>query len=336
MKTGINIEGRIQSLSVENKEGVVKENLSFDNHILRNNLIGSSGGLPKRLEVLRVFFGTGTAPDSPDHLGLTSPDELYWGLQVTDHSVKDKHYDPLTRSRSMTYVLEYRSTTAGYYAGTWTEMGLGDDISTNFSMSTRTLIKDSTGNPTSITVLDDEYISVIYEITITHKFEETTGILSAGGINYNYKLMNVPYLKDESMYTRWLSSSGPNDSSGNFGIYLLGRNYSNVFGIEYFPSIATWENHISDPVWVENNKNSREDYRINSYPSEETFTNTGPQSFNISFAFLPQTFDERIAGICIGDNDTEDMHFFIAFDEPVIKPGNEKLTVSIDITWSIQ
>lgn len=340
MKAGISVKGRIASLSVKNKDGFEKETLSFDNHILKNNLLAEGGGMPISLQVLRVYFGTGTAPDSPDFVGLSSPDEIYWGLQVTNYYSKNRYYDPVTRERVNTYVMEYNSKVAGYYAGTWTEMGLGDDASSNFRMTTRTLIKDDTGNPTSITVLDDEYVSVVYEITVAEHFEESTGTLTAGGITYNYKLLNIPYRKDEKIEGSWATNNrytDAPDTKASLSIKLSPFQNDTAYGIEHFPTISQWENRIADPVWIDNNRGDDEYRSGQVIPASDWVTTiTGPQSINFSFSFLPNTTDALIGGMTIGSYITEYNMCIIAFDKTLIKPANEKLTVSLDITWSIQ
>lgn len=62
-------------------------------------------------------------------------------------------------------------------------MGWGSSGSTLFS---RALIEDDSGNPTTITVLSDEFLDVTYELRIYPDTTDSAGTVSIGGVMYDY------------------------------------------------------------------------------------------------------------------------------------------------------
>ena len=75
-----------------------------------------------------------------------------------------------------------------------TEVGLASRFSsnTNYSLNTRALIKDSNGNPTTITVLSGEQLDIYYKVWRIFDLTDKTGTFNlldgvGGSVAYNYK-----------------------------------------------------------------------------------------------------------------------------------------------------
>lgn len=75
-----------------------------------------------------------------------------------------------------------------------TEVGLASRFSgnTNYSLNTRALIKDSNGNPTTITVLRGEQLDIYYKVWRIFGLTDKTGTFNlldgvGGSVAYNYK-----------------------------------------------------------------------------------------------------------------------------------------------------
>ena len=69
----------------------------------------------------------------------------------------------------------------GTAAGTLAEVGVGWSADSMFS---RSLIKDSNGNPTTITILSDEILDVIYELRLYAPTNDTVGEVTGNGTTY--------------------------------------------------------------------------------------------------------------------------------------------------------
>lgn len=83
----------------------------------------------------------------------------------------------------------YQTTKYGRYrfgvgaaAGNLAEVGFGWGSTTLFS---RALIKDGSGNPTTITILSDEYLDVIYAYTIYPPINDSSYSITLSGTPYN-------------------------------------------------------------------------------------------------------------------------------------------------------
>ena len=74
---------------------------------------------------------------------------------------------------------------AGVATGNLSEIGVGWSSSTG-TLFSRALIKDGGGNPTTITVLADEYLDFTYELRYYAPVNDVTGQVTIDGILYDY------------------------------------------------------------------------------------------------------------------------------------------------------
>lgn len=81
---------------------------------------------------------------------------------------------------------------AGTAAGNLSEVGLGWDAdawsNTMGGLWCRALIKDSQGNPTTITVLPDEVLDIVYTVQLQPPTSDITGTFNLSGEAYQYTL----------------------------------------------------------------------------------------------------------------------------------------------------
>jgi hypothetical protein len=66
----------------------------------------------------------------------------------------------------------------GAAAGNLTEVGIGDNNGSAIATLSRALILDGGGNPTTVTVLSDEYLTVTYQLRLKPSLTDVTGTLS--------------------------------------------------------------------------------------------------------------------------------------------------------------
>lgn len=128
------------------------------------------------------YVGTGTAPAATTDTKMSA-----WKATKQVAS----------RSMSRTSELPYWNATSFFYqfvpgeaTGNLTEVGIGissvsSGAADNYLWS-RELIVDGSGNPTVLTVLADEYLSVTYTLYWYPPLNDFTGSVILGGITYNY------------------------------------------------------------------------------------------------------------------------------------------------------
>ncbi len=77
---------------------------------------------------------------------------------------------------------------AGTATGNLSEVGMSPGPAGSFNLTSRALILDGSGNPTTITVLADEALDVTYEFRIYPPTGNVTGNISLDGNNYAYTI----------------------------------------------------------------------------------------------------------------------------------------------------
>lgn len=151
--------------------------------------------------------------------------------------------------RHMKIVLRYRGN-EGAVVGNVSEVGLyWSSVSTNtapsnsVSLVNRARIVDELGNPTSITVLSDEFLEVVYEVRF-YAMEGLTGTLTinmpGGPQNFNYEIRPVSMNHTGS----WSNSVGQVSGNG-VGAYISG--WPIVAGSNYSHSYVTGQTTFGDP-----------------------------------------------------------------------------------------
>lgn len=145
----------------------------FDNLILDNGLnrIGTLAPLA------RCQVGTGSAAPVASQTALASSVATTAVVQasvVGNEVASGYHYARIT----------YRFA-AGEAAGNLNEVGVGFSNDTLFS---RALILDALGQPTTVTVLGDEFLDVTYELRSYWPTGDVTGTITLDGQTYNYVL----------------------------------------------------------------------------------------------------------------------------------------------------
>lgn len=100
--------------------------------------------------------------------------------------------------------LTYRFA-VGAAAGNLSEVGIG--WASSGSLWSRALIADSGGSPTTITILSDEQLDVVYELRVYPPTTDATGTATLGGVSYSYTL-RANDVDNEWRYTTYQMLSG--------------------------------------------------------------------------------------------------------------------------------
>ena len=142
----------------------------------------------------------------------------------------------LAGSTTAPYYAEWRIVyrfAAGTAAGNLSEVGLGWDANawanTMGGLWCRALIKDSEGNPTTITVLADEVLDIVYTLQLHPPTSDATGTFNLSGEAYQYTLR--PAWVNSRVYFNWwaaeavlggIASSGATAFTGGIGAATSG------------------------------------------------------------------------------------------------------------------
>lgn len=214
------------NLVVRSSDGYIKRQTGFFDNIITNY------GL-NRIAVGPVFngctVGTGNTPESASDVTIqnyvartatTAP-----GGSATPFSGGGD--EPYHAGASVTYRFPQGSAT-----GNLTEVGIIAlySESDNYPLWSRTLIKDESGNPVTLTVLPDEILDVVYEARIYPQQNYTSGSVILNSDSYDYRvgmsfqngskngyafLFGLFRQGQESSYTR-TTYSGPLSAAPNY------------------------------------------------------------------------------------------------------------------------
>jgi hypothetical protein len=160
------------------------KNLVLDQGLDYLYLTVASGGLSTYEMFPACFVGTGNATPAVTDTQLETELAVSSTYMSTSSTFVDHSTDPYWR-----YVRVYRYA-AGVATGNLTEVGVGRDSD---QLSSRALILDGGGSPTSITVLADEYLDVTYEWRNYIDPTELSLVATIGGVPYDvtYKPFDI-------------------------------------------------------------------------------------------------------------------------------------------------
>lgn len=174
---------------------------SFENLILDSGL--NRLGTGSVIDGACVGTGTTVPENSQTSLGSL--------LRVT---TTEQSRTELSGSTTAPYYAECRIVyrfAAGTAAGNLSEVGLGWGVNTSANTISglwcRALIKDNAGNPTTITVLSDEVLDIVYTLQLHPPASDITGTFNLSGEAYQYTLRPA-YVNNREVYAyHWRASS---------------------------------------------------------------------------------------------------------------------------------
>ena len=220
----------------------------------------------------------------------------------------------------------YKTNKVRKYSFRWlsnvniSELGLASTYSntSTYFLCTRALIKDSQGNPTTITVLSDEQLDIYYKLWAVYDTTDKTGQINlldgvGGSIAYNYK-------------TR-LANVG------------LSSRFADNIGFAMETRLMYWELRTSEPVDITSDPTTYSSYPNSSYPPvassytnssyKRTYTYTAPSSLHNQ--------SNRTLILASGLNYYHKMWQIrfgaIADDSPIVKNNTLALTIPIEFSW---
>lgn len=189
----------------------------------------------------------------------------------------------------------------GVAAGNISEIGLGWG---NANLWDRALIKDTNGNPTTITVLADEYLDVISELRFYPK----------ASVSGTFNL---------------LDKTGATKSTHDFiGLPYLARTVNSTYSKLSFASVFVNSGDISSGPTTAPNGFSAQGSIANTYPTPTSVQ--GVVTFNLGIAnFSHRSFLLAIGGLGIDQHSLYKMQI----DPPITKTDLQVMTYTITMSW---
>ena len=180
-------------LQIHKSNGQLKKELEFDNMILNSAWTLNVTSLGFHFS--NFHLGTGTTPpqftDTTLEARVVSSNRghtNYLGFPTVDYA-----------NFRATYSVGYQFT-PGQATGTFTEVGVGA-LANGTNLFSRSLIKDSNGNPTSITILADEYLTIVYSFIFQSPTEDIPFTCTVKNQVYNGFMRTVGW--NESYHASW-------------------------------------------------------------------------------------------------------------------------------------
>ncbi|WWO60213.1 hypothetical protein [Xanthomonas phage SB1] len=299
------IENRLAgffTVTVHNADGTVKEQHEFKNLITDTGLnsMGSFTGGSNMLRNCQV--GTGSTPPTNGDSALASflaLQETQWSADSGYNATDDYHW------RRWTYQF-----TQGKAAGNLTEIGIGMTGNTQGNLWSRALITDTSGNPTTLVITANEFLTVRYELRNYPKHGDTVQTVTIDGV-------------ERTITIRPMQVKSPGENWANLmpaiNAYDGGQN-ANYDGIDLAPGPLGAEDSIpGSPVYL-------------------------PQSTRVWAAYVPNSF-RRVCNSTVPINmgngtwpcitfNTGIGKWQMGINPPLVKNNTQELKIACAVSWA--
>lgn len=302
MNSDINVKlGGQYKLVVSRNGEVTKDSGWMDNLILNNglNLIETAPGGA----FVHMSLGTGTTEPANNQTALISPVASYYASVVTAESSGSPAYTGSLTLRSV--------FPQGSVVGIIGEIGIGP-VENGINLFSRSLIKDSSGNSTTITVTALDQITVYYKLSSTPPLTSSTGSVVISGVTYGYTI------RVAGISSYFVGSNlGP-------GRFRLSRSPSFYAAGCSFPTdrtdYAMTGTNIDAPL---QSTITYDEYVVGSYAIGS----------NITVPVESGNHASGIQGMSIG-HDPSGVYYQVLFSAPIPKTNTTVLTLMFRTSWS--
>lgn len=208
----------------------------------------------------------------------------------------------------------------GAAAGNLTEVGVGPSPTNLFS---RALILDGMGDPTTITVLPNEFLNVSYQLRMFPPLVDVNNSIVLDGVNYDYTIRASRVTTAARPYGWLMFTSSPPNTDGATNELRAARTFTGVIGtITGGPSGSSLQGGTpSNPAYSPGSFN-----RTSSWTWGINDNNHGIRSIEIGWGTITQVGVGTVAG---GRGS-----FQIGFSAPIPKDNTKQLTLSFNLAWA--
>lgn len=304
---GASYEGII-GIQVYSNGGILKRELSFNTSEYKfNNLVTDAGidalGADDAVGLSYYCrFGTGNTPPNTDQTSLISPTGAYKQRSRTVAS-GNSGSAPWYNYNIREWVFN-----PGDVSGNLSEIAFFNNVSGTIMFS-RALIKDEFGNPTTLTILPDEYVYVTYELrAYVGDLADIPAEIELGGISYELNIRK--FRVNDSSTSPWSPEYSP--FASRIAYVYSSTTQAGLTGNVPYNSHATMEN-----------SGTLQPYVAGSLKRSFVCT-AGP-----SFANIVGGFNQILAS-----RSGEGPGFSIFFDKMVPKDTEKTLSFTFTTSWS--
>ena len=311
MQTNMGMAGEFRAV-VKRADGSTKIDTGYQKNLILNQGLDFFGGGNGTNMMAHCVIGSGNSQPVYTQNKL---DTAIKGVSGSDYSTK---YDYNASTDGSLYktnkVRKYSFTELNNV--NISEVGLASTYidATTYFLCTRALIKDSQGNPTTITVLSGEILEIYYKLWAVFDTTDKTGIINlldgvGGSTAYNYKTRLSDVGSSEWRAGYVVSLFGPAPSSA----YLFNSSGVDLSAITTSPSGGSFS--ASDC--------SVRQYEKGSYKKLHTFI------FDISTA----NANNRILLILLYGMRWQVRFGSVADDSPIVKNNTQTLSIPVEVSW---
>lgn len=334
MNLNFQIEGLFQPFAVR-KDEVTGEELSrralapLQRNLYTNYGLDRLAAIPMSSASV-CFVGTGTTPPAPTDTQLAQ----FKAANTGNYQGTAFSGSPLAEMQTadvvwggITHYFEFAPGTA---VGNITELGIAEGTNpAGYNLHTRALIKDGSGNPTSITVEPGEYLYIAYTRRIYINAKEVPGTITIGSqvINISTGLYRCGTETGDYLIGQGLQYGGTGPRQSNWGprSSIRARYAERANGTPVTGDSGAWDPDVA--------KARRQSLGAESDNAAVTVDTYVPGSYTLSntCTFPPNVGNRKWSGI---QYDVGWMNFRIQFLTEFRKSPEYTLTFRIGITWS--
>lgn len=286
----------------------------FHNNITNyglNLLSGNNFGMFNYCQV-----GSGNSP--PANTDTTLQNWMASGSKTSNSNPTNSGAPDYSNSVTLTYTFS-----SGAVVGNISEIGIGVSNTSGSSLFSRELIRDASGNPTTITLASNETLIVYYKLKtylpVTDNVYSLTGTIagSSQSRTITARSMNLILTNNNDYYYGW--------SAFYNGAPLVFRNIDDGLSKLSTSSALSITGRITDLTGTTPSSTSGSTYVSNSFSFTKQFI------WNPSVANQSNKTAALMLGYRAGWGACGPMQF--EFDTPIVKASNQTLTLQATITW---
>lgn len=317
MKVGLKGHYRVTKNKPGEDEATVTE---FNNLITDYGLNRLLSGSSFSSSVANCVVGTGVTEPSVTNLNITAAHKqaAQVSLQATAGPLED--LPALERTITFKYVFN-----PGVITSTVTEIGTKDNNAAlnNNTLFSHSLIKDTNGNPTTLTVLPDEYLNVYYSLTFKFPDKGTWVSLTKdiGGVPTTIRMKMINILRTGLTATSFTEMCG--FSYINFRAYNTGAAIMTA-------DEETYVNPQSAAVWTLESYDSRHGITCSRTISSEN----GVFTRRARIKFTPQSGGRIFGTMSLMSNNSSSPMYVIEATPPISKTDEQEFNLDLDFSLS--
>ena len=300
----------------------------FDNLITNAGL--NSFGQPLGNNLGRCWVGTGTSMPSIHDTALSQP--LAWQNMpnyMSGPNYGQKNWNGGATENYTSHSLLIVRFGVGKTTGNLTEVGLSTQAQpgdNGWALWCRARILDDSGNPTSLTVLDNEYLEVRYTLNC-HPY--------LGDVPFTFEIDGEVYQATARM--AGVQNSAPSACWGNFtrgNGYLLCKAYnSNTLGPVTASIQGATKTANIDACPSGSANFVHEPYIMNSYQADFSCSNLTLNQGNVEGGILGLEIGPRYVGNYCNGSDLFNYWTQVSLDHPIPKNDTNEMRFTVRTSW---